>query len=161
MFVAPSAPKVFKSELFAYQGKVNITMMALQDAFVKQLNVAAVNPIDGWTLHYMIGKGDWKYKKEWLQERRFWSQNSAESSGICRRCYARGCNWMDVVWEKDWYPHGDTALDTAFSKDIPSLVISFIYRVFPNLFQPRFASCQCHMAIIHAAPRQGPPAPRS
>ena len=67
--------------------------------------------LQGHSLHYLIGKGDWKYKKEWLDEARFWSQGS---QGICRRCFARAGNWSDFVWMQDWHPTDESALDSAF-----------------------------------------------
>ena len=88
------------------------------------LNHAATSPVNGlYTLHAVIGKGDWKHKQQWLQERRFWSQGSgASSSGVCRRCFARGHNWLDVVWNTGWYPSEGSAVDTAFG-EIPSFGI--------------------------------------
>ena len=62
-------------------------------------------------MHYVVGKGDWKYKKEWLAETRFWSQGT---SGICRRCFAKAGNWADFVWMQDWNPSGESAIESAF-----------------------------------------------
>ena len=115
--------QVVKSDLFAYKDKKNMTMAALQQAFVRMMNSSVHNPTNGRRLWYFCGKGDWKHKKDWLCERRYWSQNSAHSHGICRRCFARGSNWMDVVNCTEWHS-AESALDSAFDP-IPFLVLLF------------------------------------
>ena len=88
------------------------------------LNHAAVTPVKGlYTLHAVIGKGDWKHKQQWLQETRFWSQGSKKrNTGICRRCFAGAHNWLDIMWMTNWYPAEGSAVDTAFGP-IPCLVL--------------------------------------
>lgn len=88
---------------------------------VRMPNICSQNAINGWTLHYILGKGDWKYKKDWLQERRFWSNRAAQSTGVCRRCHAKSANWVDVLWMSEWYVAGESTQHTAFG-DIPSPV---------------------------------------
>ena len=90
-----------------------IMLKALYLLACRMLNVAATDPIDGWTLHYLCGKGDWKHKRDWLQERRSWSASSAQSNGVCRRCLAKD-DWANIHDCDAWYPGGETALPTAF-----------------------------------------------
>lgn len=56
-------------------------------------------------LVYVAGKGDWKWKREWLQESRHYNRAARSSSGegmICRRCFAgsAGKPWLDIQFEK-------------------------------------------------------------
>ena len=79
-----SSTKVVKSDMFAYNSeKVNLTMVALQEALTRthfpieryslfvfiyldcrMLQHASTNTVNGWSMHYICGKGDWKHKVE-------------------------------------------------------------------------------------------------
>lgn len=76
--------KVVKSDIFAYNSeKVNLTMVALQEALTRthfpiecysmhfstyfdcrMLQQASTETVNGWSMHYICGKGDWKHKVE-------------------------------------------------------------------------------------------------
>ncbi|CAE7428498.1 unnamed protein product, partial [Symbiodinium sp. KB8] len=80
---------------FSSSGKC-LTMEALQAAVVESLTIAA-NPATAGirgdaTLQYCAGKGDWKYKKDWLCEKKDYSH-----SQFCRRCNC-GQNPADEHW---------------------------------------------------------------
>ena len=60
------------------------------------------NPIN---LVYVAGKGDWKWKREWLQEPRHYSKAARSKTGeglICRRCLCGTTEkpWLDVQHER-------------------------------------------------------------
>lgn len=74
-------------------------------------------PCRGYRWFYVAGKGDWKYKKDWLCEKRHWTQ---KGGGICRRCLADGTNWMRLD-----APIDDSAILTAFADELPMLGIFF------------------------------------
>ena len=74
-------------------------MEALQSAVVESLSIAA-NPATAGirgdaTLQYCAGKGDWKFMKDWLSEKKDYSH-----SCFCRRC---NCgpgpaeHWLDFL----------------------------------------------------------------
>ncbi|CAE7581449.1 unnamed protein product, partial [Symbiodinium necroappetens] len=84
---------------FSSSGKC-LTMEALQAAVVESLSIAA-NPATAGirgdaTLQYCAGKGDWKYKKDWLCEKKDYSH-----SQFCRRCNCgqtpAGEHWLDFL----------------------------------------------------------------
>lgn len=77
----------------------------------------------GWSLWYVVGKGDWKYKKDWLQETRTYQTSKGGANGICRRCWAGkpGTHWHDVVFMTNWYENNEEALQTAFGNTIAFL----------------------------------------
>ncbi|CAJ1351421.1 unnamed protein product [Effrenium voratum] len=57
----------------------------------------------GYTLHYTCGKGDWKWRREWLEETRHYSKATRTandiSGQICRRCLAGTSDkpWLDFT----------------------------------------------------------------
>ena len=102
--------QVFKSELLAVVNKVNITMMALQEEFVKMFNQCSIGE---WSLWYCAGKGDWKHKVAWLCESRSYS-----STAVCRRCNAQWPSWADVTFCTGWYTNQEQAVESAIG-DIP------------------------------------------
>ena len=99
------AYKVMPARLYAYDTKgVNLTLRELQRNFVSMAThmsrpTAATR---GWSCFFVAGKGDWKFKKEWLQESRSYSHHAAaQSTGlICRRCSTGrpGRHFLDV-WD--------------------------------------------------------------
>ena len=100
-------PQVIKSDAFAFEkesGK-NITLAQLQRHMVHSFNKLS-NPMpeyDNWTCHITCGKGDWKFRRDWLQQSRHWSNlgpynpvNPPANHGqICSRCL---CNNTDLPW---------------------------------------------------------------
>ena len=85
----------------------------------RMMNSVADKPCrGGYTLFYIAGKGDWKHKKDWLCEKRYWSQTGLQANrgGICRRCFATGQTWMQLEDATD-----ELAIATAFGEDIPFL----------------------------------------
>ena len=88
---------VIKSDYFHYKGEENVTLSHLQEDLVKSLNLCAdrANGLNA-TLHVCAGKGDWKWRKEWLQQTRFYGKVTHGSHGICPRCFAAKNDWLDV-----------------------------------------------------------------
>ena len=88
---------VIKSDYFHYEGDENVTLSHLQEDLVKSLNLCAdrANGLNA-TLHVCAGKGDWKWRKEWLQQTRFYGKVTHGSHGICPRCFAAKNDWLDV-----------------------------------------------------------------
>lgn len=59
-----------------------------------------------FSLWCVAGKGDWKYRKEWLQERRSYANAAGNSMGgeICRRCSAgQTAHWAEAIFCHEWY----------------------------------------------------------
>ena len=88
--------EVVKSDRFAYSenGK-NLTLECLQKHFVESMNACGQmnDPaLHGYTIHLCVSKGDWKHKKEWLQQSRHYSNVPGQ---ICPRCL---CNSQDKPW---------------------------------------------------------------
>ena len=91
--------EVIKSNQFAYseKGKRNLTLEGLQQAFCNSLSKANLqdNPLtQGFSIHLMLGKGDWKFKREWLQMSRRWSCRDR----VCPRCFASALPAADKPW---------------------------------------------------------------
>ncbi|CAK9057732.1 unnamed protein product, partial [Durusdinium trenchii] len=90
---------------YAYKDGHNITLEALQNELVRSLNrCISENPCP-LNLVYVAGKGDWKWKREWLQESRHYGKAAKTSAGeglICRRCFAgsAGKPWLDIQHER-------------------------------------------------------------
>ena len=97
-----STIKAIKSEFFHYdKNNVNVTLSQIQSAVVESLNkCASLETFQklGATLHYIIGKGDWKWRVEFLQQPRYYGKVCADA-GLCPRCYANKHNWLDVTAE--------------------------------------------------------------
>ena len=94
-----------RSDRFAYSqdGKRNLTLEGLQEALSKSLNI--LNDPDQnpgrHTCHLILGKGDWKFRREWLEMERHYSL----ADRICPRCLASGLEgaatpWFDPVLER-------------------------------------------------------------
>ena len=97
--------KAMKSECFHYDhsGK-NITLQQIQKVLVASLNKCAARETHnrlGCTAHYIMGKGDWKWRVEFLNQPRYYGKvgSRASNSGICPRCFANKDNWLDVMNE--------------------------------------------------------------
>ena len=107
LFATASVLQVIRSVHFAYDSKgVNLTLQALQAALVRNLQkcsdpATTVLP-QKLTLHYVLGKGDWKFKAEFLREKRTYSNLKRKSAGIgfCRRCESTSDlarkHWLDA-----------------------------------------------------------------
>ncbi|CAE7660265.1 unnamed protein product [Symbiodinium microadriaticum] len=78
----------------------NISLEHLQDTLVQSLNVCADrnNGLD-FTIHVVSGKGDWKWRREWLKQTRYYG-NAAGKDGLCQRCLASKNTWLDPVHER-------------------------------------------------------------
>ena len=79
--------EVVRSDRYAYgeNGK-NCTLECLQRHFVSSMNACGQmnDPsLHGYTMHLCISKGDWKHKREWLQQERHYSN---QTGLICPRC---------------------------------------------------------------------------
>ena len=125
--------KVIRSCHFAYDssGK-NLTLEALQRAMVesfKKVSGPDNRHLPGsMSLHYVCGRGDWKWKTEWLQESRSYSNlrqdPSIQGGSFCRRC---DCNsdlhsmhWADFD-KMPWFFSGDAlqTLNSTCSASLP------------------------------------------
>ena len=73
----------------------------------------------GYSLWYIAGKGDWKYKVVWLEA---YERFRGTTAGICRRCHAGkpGTSWHDVLYCHGWYDNTEEAINTAFGANIAS-----------------------------------------
>ena len=93
----PKHSEVIKSDFFHYDGDKNVTLSHLQHDLVMSLNQCSDKGNGlGATLHVVAGKGDWKWRKEWLQQTRFYGKVTHGSHGICPRCFAAKNDWVDV-----------------------------------------------------------------
>ena len=78
----------------------NISLDHLQDSLVQSLAVCANKNNDlGFTLHIVCGKGDWKWRKEFLKQTRYYG-NAAGRDGLCQRCLADKDGWLDPLLER-------------------------------------------------------------
>ncbi|CAE7245702.1 unnamed protein product [Symbiodinium sp. CCMP2592] len=105
---------VIRSAHFVYDnnGK-NLTLESLQRAFANSLrkcsDPAATSLPNGTTLQYCCGRGDWKWKAEWLQELHDYTNlrtNPTTGRTFCRRCRCTSdvqCrHWLDAK-NLSWY----------------------------------------------------------
>lgn len=78
----------------------NLSLEHLQQSLVESLNICADrNNGLGFTLHVVSGKGDWKWRKEWLKQTRYYG-NVIGKDGLCPRCLAGSTEtWLDPVHE--------------------------------------------------------------
>ena len=77
----------------------NISLQQLQESLVQSLNLCSDKNNDlGFTIHTICGKGDWKWRREWLKQTRYYG-NAAGPSGLCPRCLASKSTWLDPVFE--------------------------------------------------------------
>ena len=93
--------QVLKSDVMHYnQAGDNISLEHLQESLVRNLNLCAdPNNNLGFTIHVISGKGDWKWRREWLKQTRFYG-NAAGPNGLCQRCLASKSTWLDPVFER-------------------------------------------------------------
>ena len=98
--------EIIKSEFFAHAPgeTTNLTLSDLQRHLVESLNVASdPNRGSGWTMHVCMGKGDWKWRKDWLMQSRSYmnaaGKNPSARTLICPRCLAGSAQrpWLDIT----------------------------------------------------------------
>ena len=120
--------KVMKAESFAYRDGVNVSLDGIQRAVAQSLN-ACVLPAEAngrYTLHVVVGKGDWKYKREFLRTPRHYGLKDH----ICARCFCSGLPeaekpWVDPVRERfNNVADLASALESSVGHDIPRLGFS-------------------------------------
>ena len=75
----------------------------------------------GWTVHYTVGKGDWKFKSACLAEKRDYNnirKKSVDGPSFCRRCHfgsnVASKHWLDV--DMSWHESERTPADLPFRK---------------------------------------------
>ena len=116
-----------KSDRFKYQNGVNETLRDLQRHLVASLNKASAPTAETqfFSIHAVVGKGDWAWRREWLQQGRHYSnitRPGAPGAGICPRCLAgtaRCPEWLDIE-EKFNHPSIlQEALPTAVGEELP------------------------------------------
>ncbi|CAE6916833.1 unnamed protein product [Symbiodinium sp. CCMP2592] len=92
---------VLKSDMMLYnEAGDNISLHHLQDTLVQSLNKCSDPNNDlGFTIHIVCGRGDWKWRHEWLKQTRFYG-NAAGPNGLCQRCLASKTTWLDPVFER-------------------------------------------------------------
>ena len=98
--------EVIKSDAFAYsqRGKCNRTLECLQSVLadsLNRINTAGNVATLGYSMHVVLGKGDWKFRKEWLAQSRSYMMKDQ----MCPRCFASGLPgsakpWFDPVRER-------------------------------------------------------------
>ena len=81
-----------------------MTLAQIQKEIVASLNQCADRSNAkklGATLHYVIGKGDWKWRVEYLRPSRYYGRvgSSGSQEGLCSRCFAGKDTWLDVTNE--------------------------------------------------------------
>ena len=70
---------------------------------------------------YVAGKGDWKHRREWLQESRSHGNAAGNLLGgeICRRCSAgKTARWAEVMFCDEWY-NDEASVDTGIGPIAP------------------------------------------
>ena len=113
---------------FSETGK-NLTLEALQSILAKDL-ASVCDPTtttlpDSLTLQYMCGRGDWKWKVEWLQEKKSYLNLKRKNmdGGFCRRCRCTSNvndrHWLDTTGS--FYEPAAVAnmLEAALPSDLP------------------------------------------
>ncbi|CAE7600995.1 TY1B-DR3 [Symbiodinium necroappetens] len=88
---------VIKSDFFFYKDGTNVTLDKLQESLAMSLNrcnLPGDAATDGWSMHLVVHKGDWKFRRDWLHmDRRY---NNADL--ICPRCLASAKPNSDRPW---------------------------------------------------------------
>ena len=74
----------------------------------------------------MLGKGDWKFKREWLEQSRHYSLGDK----ICPRCYASALDgsakpWLDVEEAFNTLADIESAKDTRVGQEIWHLAFTW------------------------------------
>ncbi|CAE7802366.1 unnamed protein product, partial [Symbiodinium sp. KB8] len=102
-----------RADRFVYQNAKNVTLEGLQRHFADSFKISG-NPEaegqHGWTLHPVISKGDWKYKREWLQQVRHYGNlaGCGEFLATITRVNIQICSIAYETWdERLHHLHGD------------------------------------------------------
>ena len=121
---------VISSINFAYdESGRNLTLEKFQEELVKSLQKAAdprvcYHRLQGYSLRYCCGRGDWKFKSSWLRELRDYSKVARADPTFCRRCLCTSnCadrHWLDVKGQS-WNNPAITSqvLDANIPRDLP------------------------------------------
>ena len=96
--------QVIQADRFHYEGTKCETLDSLQKCLAASLNMCnkpGDTTLRGYSLRLTIGKGDWKFRREWLQMPRSY----LNADLICPRCFASGTAgsqkpWLDPVRER-------------------------------------------------------------
>ena len=114
---------------------VNVTLQALQAALVRNLQKCS-NPVTTvlptkLTRHHVLGKGDWKFKAEFLCEVRTYNnlKRKAAGAGFCRRCECASDlarrHWLDAGGLSFYQPDRvSELLETSQPADLPLRALS-------------------------------------
>ncbi|CAE7245419.1 unnamed protein product [Symbiodinium sp. CCMP2592] len=89
---------VMQSDFFAYdEAGVNISLQQFQRDLACSLRQCA-SPDNGLghTLHIIAGKGDWKWRAEWLMQSRHYMKVQSSTDGLCPRCLCTRDTWLDA-----------------------------------------------------------------
>ena len=116
----------------------NLTLLKLQEELVKSLSLASKpdecrGRLNGYSLQYVAGRGDWKFKTAWLCELRDYTnlKEKDTSAGFCRRCLCtsncRDRHWLDVK-VRSWNDPAAVAqiLHDNIAADLPCLGSSWV-----------------------------------
>ena len=90
---------MIKADYFALDSHGNnTTLQLLQQELVHSLNKAAsLSNGLGFTVHYVCGKADWKFRKDWLLSKRSYAKYVNNAEGLCQRCLATKDDWLDIT----------------------------------------------------------------
>ena len=90
---------MIKADYFALDSHDdNTTLQLLQQELVHSLNKAAsLSNGLGFTVHYVCGKADWKFRKDWLLSKRSYAKYVNNAEGLCQRCLATKDDWLDIT----------------------------------------------------------------
>ena len=94
----PDPSQVIQSDYFAYDSAgANLSLQQFQSDFVHSL-LQCASPDNGLghTLHVVAGKGDWKWRVEWLLQSRHYNKVQSATDGLCPRCLCTRDTWLDV-----------------------------------------------------------------
>ncbi|CAE7831605.1 unnamed protein product [Symbiodinium sp. CCMP2592] len=89
---------IIQSDFFAYDtAGVNVSLQQFQSDLACSLRQCA-SPDNGLghTLHIIGGKGDWKWRVEWLLQSRHYMKVQSTTDGVCPRCLCTRDTWLDA-----------------------------------------------------------------
>ena len=131
----------------------------------RELNNCAAHPIMGYTLHYTCGKGDWKWRREWLEETRHYSKATKTandiSGQICRRCLAGTSDkpWLDFT-NLQFHNQADMQ-EAARTSAFPNTCAIYVFSpknvccLTHVLASPRYRAGLRHLELVWLAPFHG------
>ena len=116
----------------------NISLDHLQSTLVDSLNDCSSRSNNlGFTIHCVSGKGDWKWRKEWLKQTRFYG-NAAGPQGLCPRCLATKSTWLDPVHEGF---NNDDDLEAALQTAVGNIHLKNLSGWCPQMEVPDMLHC--------------------